>query len=399
MADASILETPTRMTDRPADGNTAHGTSAKRTKICVVGLRGVPGVMGGIESHCEQIFPRLKRLNADYDITIIGRRPYVSGAPYAYEGLRVVPLPAARSKYLEAITNTALAVLYARFYEKADVIHIHGIGPALMGPLARLLGMKLVVTHHGQDFARAKWNSVAKAVLRLGEQCAVRAAHRVIVVSKSVTEELRRQNRRGEARIEYIPNGATELPADPLVGDGVAPLEALGLTPGGYILAVGRLVPEKAFHLLIDAYRVAKPGYKLAIVGRADHDDDYSRQLLAKAGGDVIFCGFQNHGTLRALYQHAALFVLPSTHEGLPIAALEAAKLGVPMVLSDIQANVDIGLAPDNYFRSGNVHALAAKLGQDYQSFAVDAQEIGRRFDWGAITEATQKVYAQLAAA
>jgi glycosyltransferase involved in cell wall biosynthesis len=375
------------------------GIPAKKTKICVVGLRGVPGVMGGIESHCEQIFPRLKRLHADYDITIIGRRPYVGGAAYEHEGIRVVPLPAARSKYLEAITNTALAVLYARFFEKAQLVHIHGIGPALLGPMVRLLGMKLVVTHHGQDFERAKWNSIAKAVLRLGEQCAVRAAHRVIVVSKSVTEELRRQNRRRDARIEYIPNGATELPADPLVGDGAAPLTALGLTPGGYILAVGRLVPEKAFHLLIDAFRVARPGLKLAIVGRADHDDAYSRELMTKAGDDVIFCGFQNHGTLRSLYRHAALFVLPSTHEGLPIAALEAAKLGVPMVLSDIQANLDIGLAGQNYFRSGNVQALAEKLGQDYRDFAVDAQEIGRRFDWGVITEATQKVYAQLAAA
>jgi glycosyltransferase involved in cell wall biosynthesis len=374
-------------------------TNAKKTKICVVGLRGIPGVMGGIESHCEQIFPRLQRLSVDYDITIIGRRPYMGAKVYNYEGIHVVPLPAARSKYLEAITNTALAVVYARFVVKAEVIHIHGIGPALLGPLARLFGMKLVVTHHGQDFERAKWNSVAKAVLRLGEQCAVRAAHRVIVVSKSVTEELRRQNRRRDARIEYIPNGATELPADPSAGNGAAPLEALGLTSGGYILAVGRLVPEKAFHLLIDAFRAAKPGYKLAIVGRADHDDAYSRQLLAKAGEDVVFCGFQNHGALRTLYQNAALFVLPSTHEGLPIAALEAAKLGAPMVLSDIQANLDIGLGSQNYFRSGNVHALAAKLGQDYSTFQVDAQEIGRRFDWGAITEATQKVYAHLAAA
>ena len=72
VADASVLETTRRMADVPA----------KRTKVCVIGLRGVPGVMGGIESHCEQIFPRLKRLSAEYDITIIGRRPYVGGEVY-----------------------------------------------------------------------------------------------------------------------------------------------------------------------------------------------------------------------------------------------------------------------------------------------------------------------------
>jgi glycosyltransferase involved in cell wall biosynthesis len=96
--------------------------------------------------------------------------------------------------------------------------------------------------------------------------------------------------------------------------------------------------------------------------------------------------------------RHAALFVLPSTHEGLPIAALEAANLNVPMLLSDIRPNLDIDLAPVNYFQSGNSNALAAKLRQNYDSFRIDAGDIGRRFNWGAITAATQKVYAHLAA-
>src|SRR5262249_1261537 len=154
-----------------------------KTRVCVVGLRGIPGVMGGIESHCEQVFPRLSALTQRYDITIIGRKPYVTGAAYEYQGVRVVPLPALRNKYLEAITNTTLGVFYAHFVLRAQIMHIHGIGPALLGPLARALGMKLVVTHHGQDFERQKWNAFAKAVLRLGERCATAAANRIIVVS------------------------------------------------------------------------------------------------------------------------------------------------------------------------------------------------------------------------
>jgi hypothetical protein len=70
----------------------------------------------------------------------------------------------------------------------------------------------------------------------------------------------------------------------------------------------------------------------------------------------------------------------------------------VPSLLSDIRPNLDIGLPDRNYFESGNTHALAAKLRQDYATFRVDAADIGRRFDWGPITEATQRVYATLAA-
>ena len=64
----------------------------------------------------------------------------------------------------------------------------------------------------------------------------------------------------------------------------------------------------------------------------------------------IRFCGFQSHDVLRVLYRNAALFVLPSTHEGLPIAALEAANLGVPVLLSNIQPNLDIELARRELF-------------------------------------------------
>ena len=367
------------------------------TRVCVVGLRGIPGVMGGIESHCEQIFPRLKALSAEYDITIIGRRPYVADEPYDFRGLHVVPLPAVRHKYLEAISNTTLAVLYARFVLKAEILHIHGIGPALLGPLARLLGMKVVVTHHGQDFERQKWNRIAKTALRLGERCATAAAHRIIVVSKSVTEELRRRHPRMGPRIDYIPNGATEFPEAAASADERAHLERFGLEPGRYFLAVGRLVPEKGFHDLIVAFKAAQPDCKLAIVGAADHEDDYSRGLLRHADERIRFCGFQRHDMLRVLYRNAALFVLPSTHEGLPIAALEAASLDVPVLLSDIQPNLDIELPPVNYFPVGDVAALGRKLLMNYESFRVDRDAIARRFSWARVSEATRRVYAALA--
>jgi glycosyltransferase involved in cell wall biosynthesis len=370
-----------------------------RMKICVVGLRGVPGVMGGIESHCEQIFPRLVEMAANYDLTIVGRRPYLAGGANAYRGLTVVPLPAARHKYFEAITNTALGILYARFATKADLVHIHGIGPALLSPLARLLGMRVVVTHHGQDFERAKWNRVAKMALRLGEHIALRAADRIIVVSRSVAAELQRKNPGRQSKISYIPNGTTELDLPDQNGAARQVLSELGLEPRNYLLAVGRLVPEKGFHFLIDAYRKAGLACKLVIVGKADHDDAYSQRLMEQADDSIIFAGFQSQAVLRELYTHAALFVLPSTHEGLPIAALEAASLNAPILLSDIRPNLDIGLASDNYFASANVDALVAKLKGDYGLFRVDADDLRRRFNWNVITAETRQIYAELMAA
>lgn len=353
--------------------------------------------MGGIESHCEQIFPRLKALRGDYDITVIGRRGYIPAEPYEFKGLRVVALPAIRNKYLEAISNTAAGVLYARFALKADILHIHGIGPGLLGPLARALGIRVVVTHHGKDFERDKWNSLAKAVLRLGERVAIAAGNRVIVVSKSVTEELRRRRPELAAKIDYIPNGMTEFPAGSAGEDDGAILARFGVEPGRYILAVGRLVPEKGFHYLVDAFAKAQPARKLLIIGKADHENDYSRALLARRSDRVLFGGFQTHDVLKLLYRHAALFVLPSTHEGLPISALEAVSQNAPILLSDIQANLDIDLPAGNYFPVGDVDALSAKLRADCAAYRVEREAVAARFNWGRIAEATERIYAALA--
>ena len=369
---------------------------ARRLKICVTGLRGIPGIMGGVEAHCEQLFPRLKALRPEYDISIVGRRPYVTAGQFDFDGVRVVPLPAMRSKYFEAISNTTLAVLYARFVLGAKLLHIHNIGPALLGPLARLLGMKLVVTYHSKNFEHAKWNRIAKAVLRLGEWCAVTAAHRVIVISRSVTEELRHLYPRSRRKFVFIPNGATEFPAPANDNSDESLLRHFGLAAGQYVLAVGRLVPEKSFHSLIDAYKAVDPDFKLVIAGKADHEDDYSRGLLQEAGDKICFTGFQGQRELGALYRNASLFVLPSTHEGLPIAALEAASLDVPVLLSDIQPNLDIDLPEHCYFPVGDVETLSRKLLQPHEDYRIDSRSIARRFDWSMVARQTDEIYADL---
>jgi glycosyltransferase involved in cell wall biosynthesis len=367
------------------------------TRICVAGLRGIPGVMGGVESHCEQLFPRLKAHFNPHDFTLIARRRYVSTNPYYYKGVRVVPLAASRNRYLEAFSNTLFAVLYARFFLRANVLHIHAIGPALLGPLARLLGMKLIVTHHGNDFQRAKWNRFGKMTLRLGAWCALVASNKLVVVSKSVAEELKQRHPAQRDKIEYIPNGATNL-----LGPGMSAeahqelLTRYGLEGKKYVIAVGRLVPEKGFHDLLAAFTETDNDFKLVIVGKADHRDSYSDSLLKQASDRVVFAGFQDHPALRILYANASLFVLPSHHEGMPIAALEAAAIGVPLLLSDIAPNRDIGLPPENYFPVGDILALRAKLIADHSSFGVDRDAIAKRFDWDAVAEATAKVYASV---
>lgn len=83
-------------------------------KICVLGLQGPAHVMGGVETHCEQLFHLMKGLHPDDSFTIIGRKGYLPEEVSEYHGLRIVSLPHARGKQRNHY-QLASGVLYARF--------------------------------------------------------------------------------------------------------------------------------------------------------------------------------------------------------------------------------------------------------------------------------------------
>lgn len=364
-------------------------------RIAVIGLRGIPEVQGGVERHCQLLYPRLVR--AGHKVTIIGRSPYIAKTPYAFEGVQVVPVWSPRKKSLEAIVHTFLALIWVWLHKKDfDLIHIHAIGPALLAPLARLTGLKVVVTNHGPDYDRQKWGRVAKWVLRTGEKLGARFAHSMITVSRTIRELMRDKH---AIAAEYIPNGVVlpeKIPSGPV-------LEKFGLTKGRYILAVGRLVPEKGFHDLIEAFSRIDCDWKLALVGDADHEDAYSLGLKAKAKNTagVVMTGFQKGAALGELYSNAGLFVLPSSHEGLPIVGLEAMSYELPMILSDIPANREIA-EPQELFPVGDVTALAAKIKSfldtpellsSEEALTRKRERLDQEFNWDRIAEQTAQVY------
>ena len=365
-------------------------------RIAVIGLRGIPDVQGGVERHCQLLYPRLVR--AGHKVIIIGRIPYIAKAPYVFEGFQVLPVWSPKKKSLEAIVHTPLALAWVWLHKRDfDLIHIHAIGPALLSPLARLTGLKVVVTNHGPDYDRQKWGGVAKWVLRTGEKLGARFAHRMITVSRTIRELMRDKH---SITAEYIPNGVVlpeKIPSGPV-------LEKFGLTKGRYVLAVGRLVPDKGFHDLIEAFSRAGCDWKLALVGDADHEDSYSLGLKERAANtaNVVMTGFQKGAALGELYSNAGLFVLPSYHEGLPIVGLEAMSYELPMILSDIPANREIAEAGE-LFPVGDVEALAGKIRTFLKSPELlsspeiilnKRHRLDQEFNWDRIAEQTEWVYA-----
>lgn len=362
-------------------------------RVMALGLRGFPDVQGGIETHCENLFRRA--IQRGVRVVVIARARYTPQLDgNEWQGVRFVRIWSPASRNLETIVHTLLGIVYAGF-ARPDVLHIHGVGPAIFTPLARLFGLKVVVTHHGADYDREKWGAIAKFILRTGEAAGARYANKMITVSFGMRDRIK-----GLYGVEavHIPNGVNI----PEVSCASQTLDQFGLEKEKYVLTVGRLVPEKRQLDLIEAFsRAGLNGWKLVIVGGADHPDEYVENVKCAAARspDVCLTGIQRGEALCQLYSHAGIFVLPSSHEGLPIALLEALSFGNMSVASDIAPNVEIGLGADHYFPLGDVNALADKL----RVFALRREGtwdrnavvsfVATRFNWEMIADQTLDVY------
>lgn len=346
--------------------------------------------MGGVETHCEQLYPRLAALG--HDVTVVRRSRYATRDIDSWQGVKIVTIPSSSRKSLEAIVHTFRAILRARRL-KAQILHIHAVGPALLTPLARLLGMKVVFTHHGPDYDRDKWGRLAKVMLRLGERMGCAFANDVIVISDVIRRLIATRCGRTQ-RVHLIYNGVPQ--AQPC--DFPEYFAQLGIEPGEYILGMCRLVPEKNLHHLIEACgKIDMRGCKLVIAGDTDFEDDYSRSLKETARRQgVILTGFIKGQRLHSLLTHCRCYCLPSSHEGLPIALLEAMSYNIPVIASDIPANLEVGLPEACYFTMGDVNALAQKLQAIVNSEPRAVSYDMKRYNWDTIAAQVDALYRSL---
>ena len=360
-------------------------------KIVVTGTRGIPNIMGGVETHCEELFPRIAKRG--FDVTVIRRTDYVKDDLKEWKGVKLVNIDSPKKKSFEAIIHTFRAINEAKRL-KADILHIHAIGPALLVPYAKILGMKVVFTHHGPDYDRDKWGFAAKTMLKLGECMGCMFADEVIVISDVIRNLIKwKYNRTSHVHLIY--NGVSQ----PEICDYPEYFNELGIEKGKYILGMCRFVPEKNLHHLVEAFTKVKSrneveDIKLVLAGDTDFEDDYSRSLreMARKNG-VVLTGFIKGKKLHSLLTNCLCYCLPSSHEGLPIALLEAMSYGVKVIVSDIPANKEVGLPESDYFPVGNVDALTEKLktvvNQPLQHIDYDM----KKYDWEKIADQVRDVY------
>ncbi|MBI5709096.1 MAG: glycosyltransferase [Candidatus Eisenbacteria bacterium] len=244
--------------------------------------------------------------------------------------------------------------------ERVTVVNGHNpTGGLFAATAARLAGIPAVRTEHSLHYPGR--HSVFYPAI---EPIATRLVRRVLCVCEAVRASHVRRMPRLAGRFVMVANGISEAPA---VRPRAALRAELGLAADARVaLAVGSLTPQKAQHVLLEAFaRAARdlPAAVLLIAGEGRLRADLEARRDALGLGDrVRFLGARPD--VPDLMEAADVFALTSVREGLSVTLLEAMRAGRAVVASRVGGNGEAvadgvtGLlaAP------GDVAALAAGL-------------------------------------
>lgn len=374
-------------------------------KIAFIGHKRIPSREGGIEIVVDELATRM--VDRGHQVIAYNRRGHnVAGSEFdgvanghgkrfSYHGVNVASVPTIEGKGLAALSSSFFATLQA-IKARPDVIHYHAEGPCVMLRLAHWAGIRTVATIHGLDWQRAKWGKFASTYLKLGERTAATCADEVIVLSRNMQEYFKNAYGRDT---RFIPNGiaAKEIvPADRINA-------TFGLAKDGYFLFLGRIVPEKGVHYLIEAFRKVHTDKKLVIAGGSSDSSDYQQRIQAMAESDprVVLTGFIQGRMLQELFSNAYAYVMPSDLEGMPMSLLEAMAYGNCCLTSDIPECTEVVEDKALTFPHGSVADLAAmvqKMADDPALVARYRREaagfITGKYSWDRVVDQTLALYA-----
>ncbi|CAN5335503.1 glycosyltransferase family 1 protein [soil metagenome] len=160
------------------------------------------------------------------------------------------------------------------------------------------------------------------------------------------------------AKISVVPNAANHI--DVIVPDR-AVVDRLGLTGRRYLLLVGSFARNKNMRRAIEAFTtVARPEERLVIVGAAV--GVFADSGMAALPDTVFRAGRVKDDDLVALYMQARALVFPSLYEGFGIPPLEAMRLGVPVIASNIGPVTEVCGDAALYFDPLDVEAMGTAM-------------------------------------
>jgi glycosyltransferase involved in cell wall biosynthesis len=357
-------------------------------KIAMVGTRGVPARYGGFETAIEEIGQRLAKRG--HDVVVYCRGENI---PREHLGMRLVTLPAIRSKAAETLSHTAISVAHlAR--NPVDVTLLFNAANAIFLPAIR---SPTAVHVDGLEWQRAKWGRIGRRYYLASERLAVRWADALIADARGIEDYYRKVYGRDT---RFIPYGAPILPPS-----GEGRLAELDLRGGAYHLVVARFEPENHVDVIIRGYVASKAQLPLVVVGSAPYAGEYIRELekVAQDPRVRLIGAVWDQALLDDLYRNCASYLHGHSVGGTNPSLLRAMGAGAPVICWDVPFSREVADISGCYFKTPQDvascieaveadHAVARRRGEQGRTRASVA------YRWEDVADAYEKLCSDLAA-
>lgn len=354
------------------------------------GFRTIPPQAGGAGSDkfAVELYPRI--VAAGHQL-IAYTRIYPGDETKqaeSFEGIQLRPFKTVSKAGFDTLLHSFKATCDIIFHNTADYVHLHSGANSLWAIPLRLAGKKVVVTQFAMDWKRDKWPWYGKLFYLFSNFLTAHVPNQVVFDNVFTKDYFDKKYKKSYA---FIPYGS-EVPEP---SDNLLILDKLGIKKNEYLLFVGRFIPDKGLHLLIEAFEKVNTGKKLVLIGGSPNPDSYESKIKATKDSRIIFPGYVYGEDTNILMKNAYAYIQPSLIEGLSPVILTVMALGTPLICSDIKENTFITGVNANTFESGNSESLKAVIEKVLNApdqiikQATDGKEdIRNRFNWDKIADA-----------
>ncbi len=361
-------------------------------KLAILGTRGVPACYGGFETLAEELGRRL--VERGHEVTVYGRTGFVDRALSAHRGVRVVVLPAIRTKHLETLSHTALSVAHAS-RRRFDAVLLCNAANAPLIVVLKAAGIPVALNVDGLERKRRKWGAAGRAYYRLCERLATVLPNALVTDAAVIQRYYRRYYGASSRMIPY--GGDLEPPT------GRDALERLGLEPGQYLLYVSRFEPENNPDRVAAAYRRVNGQRRLVMVGGAPYAPGLARRVRELADERVLLPGPIYGDGYRQLLFGCRAYIHATEVGGTHPALVEAMGAGRAVLYYDTPENREVAGGAGLGFRFDGADALERVLATVMEDETLLAEmgarsvaRVAERYSWSRVTDAYEELLGEL---
>jgi glycosyltransferase involved in cell wall biosynthesis len=307
-------------------------------RIAIIGSRGFPHVYSGYETLVTELATRL--VARGHEVLVYCRSSLFPQKPPVVQGVRCIYLPSLKSKSLDTLTHGLLSTLDVVRRRVDAVLYVNSAnGP--FGAITRLFRKRTAINVDGLEWLRPKWKGLGGKYFYFSSRLATRLFDEVVTDAEAMADVYRKEFNSPSTVIAYGARLArSETPER---------IKEFDLSPDGYYLIVGRLIPDNNADVIVRGFEKSATARKLVIVGDVPYKDAYAERVRRTSDPRVKFVGYvRDQALLRELYCNSTAYLHGHEFGGTNPALLKALGFGCAILALDTPFSREV-LAGDRH--------------------------------------------------